>query len=324
MNAKSLIKNAVASPIGWPLVVRLLRAPGVTVLMYHRICASATPFEGCEVELFRKQMRWLKQNCRPIGPDEVKRCANDTTHGRPSVLVTFDDGYRDYFDNAYPILKELEIPAVVFLATSFMDNGGMIWTDEVTWAVTHATAGQFALPWAEETIFDFAVPHERERFRDQAKLYLKAVPDAERKGQLSRLIECLGISPEQLHIDRQMLSWDEVRASLDLTTYGGHSHTHPIMSQLDEASLEAEIKTCRDRIQEETGLAPKYFAYPNGRLQDFNDTTKQLLKRHGFELAFSTVLGSNDSSMDPLAIKRLHNGNSTGDLACLIAGIARA
>ena len=44
-----------------------------------------------------------------------------------------------------------------------------------------------------------------------------------------------------------MLTWDEVRATLDLTRYGGHSHTHPILSRLDRADAEREIRTCRDR-----------------------------------------------------------------------------
>ncbi len=324
MNIKRLIKSAVASSVGWPLASRVVRAPGVTVLMYHRVPSPGTPFDGCEVGLFREQMQWLKRHCQPIRPEQLLPQANAPRSGRPPVLVTFDDGYRDYFDNAYPILKALEIPAVVFLATSFMDNGGMIWTDEVTWAVAHAPAHQFRLPWAEDAVFDFSVPHERARFRDQAKLHLKGIPDAERQEKLSRLMARLGISGEQSRIDRQMLSWDEVRASLDLTTYGGHSHTHPIMSQLDDDALEIEVRTCRDRIQAETGQSPKYFAYPNGRLQDFNDATKRVLNRHGFELAFSTVLGSNGAAMDPMAIKRIHNGNSASDMACLIAGITRA
>jgi peptidoglycan/xylan/chitin deacetylase (PgdA/CDA1 family) len=324
MSIKRLVKAFIASGIGWPTTARLLRAPGVTVLMYHRVPLPNTLFDGCDVDLFREQMRWLKRHCRPIHPDELSRHAEAGAGTRPPVLVTFDDGYRDYFDNAYPILKEFEIPAVVFLATSFMDNGGMIWTDEVTWAVAQAPDGQFNLPWDASSRFDFAQSEQRNHFRDQAKLHLKGIPDAERKDQLARLFEILMVKADRSAIDRQMLSWNEVRASQDLTTYGGHSHTHPIMSQLDKQAMEWEIKTCRDRIEAETGRSPKYFAYPNGRQQDFNDTTKSLLKQHGFALAFSTVLGSNDHSMDPLAIKRIHNGDSARDMACLIAGIARA
>lgn len=322
MTIKRLFKSAIASPAGWPLAGRWLRAPGVTVLMYHRVVAPGTPFEGCEIDLFRDQMRWLKQRCRPIGPDRVLDEARSAASTRPPVLVTFDDGYRDYFDHAYPVLKELGIPAVVFLATSFMDEGGMIWTDEVTWAVAKAQAARYRLPWTDGPEFDFSLPPERNRYRDQAKVHLKGIPDGERREKLALLLDSLGATC-QSDADRQMLSWDEVRASLDVTTYGGHSHTHPILSQLDEATMEQEIATCRDRILAETGLAPKYFAYPNGRTQDFNETTQRLLARHGFDLAFATTLGSNDTSIDRWAIKRIHNGNSTADMACLIAGLAR-
>jgi peptidoglycan/xylan/chitin deacetylase (PgdA/CDA1 family) len=320
---KSLLKRAVASSFGWPIASRWLKAPGVTVLMYHRVTPPSSAFDGCPVDTFREQMQWLKHHCLPIGPDQLLQHTRESKQVRPPVVVTFDDGFRDYFDHAYPILKELDIPAVVFLATSFVDAGGMIWTDEVTWAIRNATSRPTRLPWSAETVFDFTSPHDRSHFEHMAKLHLKSVPNAERKEKLAQLFKALVIPPAQAQAERQMLNWDEVRATLGLTTFGGHSHTHPIMSQLDEVEADAEIRTCRERLLAETGQAPKYFAYPNGRRQDFNDTTKRLLKYHGFELAFSTIGGINDRNMDTMAIKRIHGGNGTPDMACLIAGISR-
>ncbi len=320
---KPLLKRAIASSLGWPLTSRWLKAPGVSVLMYHRVTPPSSAFDGCPVETFRAQMQWLKHYCLPIGPDELLQHTRELKQVRPPVLVTFDDGFRDYFDHAYPILKELNIPAVVFLATSFIDAGGMIWTDEVTWAIRNATSRPTRLPWSVETVFDFSSQRERGHFEYMAKLHLKSVPNAERKEKLAQLFKLLEASPPQTQIERQMLNWDEVRAAIGLTTFGGHSHTHPIMSQIDEVEADAEIRACRERILAETGQAPKYFAYPNGRQQDFNDTTRRILKQHGFELAFSTMGGLNDQGTDTMAIKRVHGGDSTPDMACLIAGISR-
>jgi peptidoglycan/xylan/chitin deacetylase (PgdA/CDA1 family) len=238
------------------------------------------------------------------------------------VLVTFDDGYRDYYDNAYPVLKELDIPAVVFVATSFMDNGGLLWTESLSWAIEEASERYAKLPWSDKRAFDLSSKNERKCLENAAKWHLKQVPDAQRQRDLGLLFDELGVSPGQANLDRQMMNWDEVRATLGLTLIGGHSHTHPIMSRLDERQMDLEIRVCRDRIASETGKAPKYFAYPNGRQQDFNDVTKHLLRLYGFELAFSTIEGINGRDIDEMAIKRQPTGAiNAGDFACLVGGL---
>jgi peptidoglycan/xylan/chitin deacetylase (PgdA/CDA1 family) len=111
------------------------------------------------------------------------------------------------------------------------------------------------------------------------------------------------------------MTWDEVRAAADFTCYGGHTHSHVIVSQLDSASLEQEIRTCRARILAETGTAPTTFAYPNGRAVDFNDAAKQLLRQHGFDTAFAAIEGLNDANTDWMEIRRIPGGESVADLA---------
>ena len=322
MTAKRLLKGAVASSAGWPLASLLFRERGVTVLMYHRVTRAGAPFEGLDIVLFREQMRWLRRQCTPIRPEEFLQHARKPGWKRPPVLVTFDDGFRDYYDNAFPVLEELGIPAVVFVATAFIDNGGLLWTESVTWAVTEAAGRRARLPWSDERTFDLSSPDERGRFLAAAKSHLKQVPDAQRRQDMEQLFDELGVSPGQARLERQMMNWDEVRATLGLTQIGGHSHTHPIMSQLDGQQMEMEIRTCRDRIASQIGSPPKYFAYPNGRQQDFNDMTKHLLRRHGFELAFSAIEGINGRNMDLMEIRRQPtDAINAGDFACLVGGI---
>lgn len=94
-----------------------------------------------------------------------------------------------------------------------------------------------------------------------------------------QLFNILGVDPNSSNIQRQMLTWDEVRATMKLTYFGGHTHTHPILSQLDSQSAEDEIRTCRDRIYQETGITPRYFAYPNGRAIDFSPRHSRYFKK---------------------------------------------
>ena len=121
-----------------------------------------------------------------------------------------------------------------------------------------------------------------------------------------------------------MLTWDEVRHASKLTTCGGHSHTHPIMSRLDADAADREIRTCKDRIAAETGRTPTTFAYPNGRPSDYTPETQQILKRHGFDLAFSTSEGIAGADSDWMAVKRLPTeAADIPDFAWVAAGLMR-
>ncbi len=319
--AKQIIKRSFASPLGWRLLGPILRTPGVIVLTYHRINGADRSLAGIAVEKFAAQMRWVRDNCDPIGPEAMVERVARPSRIRPAVLVTFDDGYRDYHDLAYPVLKELGIPALVFLATSFLDEGGMLWTDVVQWAALTAHRERVKLPWSSESV---ALPDAaaRDALGEKARAHLKTVPDADRRAAVKAFLAELGDPPER---GRQMLTWDEVRATLDLTRYGGHSHTHPILSRLDRADAEREIRTCRDRIAAETGRAPRYFAYPNGRPGDYTAETQDLLRQYGFTMAFATSEGIAGADTDWMAVKRLpSDGANLPDFVWLAAGLSRS
>ena len=102
---------------------------GIFVLMYHRVNDNLPASEWVmSPEKFREHMRYLKEYCDVIGMEELCAIfANQNgmlRHRRPQVVITIDDGYRDNFLNAYPILKEFKLPAIIFLAT------GLIGTNE--------------------------------------------------------------------------------------------------------------------------------------------------------------------------------------------------
>ena len=319
---KQAIKTVCAAPWIWRAGAAL-RGRGVAVLMYHRITRAGDPFPGTDVHAFRAQMRWLSRHCRPIAADDFEAALAAPARGRPPVLVTFDDGYRDYHDHAYPILQEFAVPALVFLATAYTDRGGMIWTDALAWAVRRTDRTEVRAPWDPATVHALGTPDERAAFVAAGKRVLKDAADADRLAWLAALYAALGVDPEDGSAGRQMLAWDEVRATLGLTRYGGHTHTHPILSRLAPEDQDREIRISRDRIADETGVTPRWFAYPNGRPEDFDAHTRALLDVNGFDLAFSTVGGLHRPGMDRLAIRRQPTAAaSLADFSWLVAGRA--
>jgi len=314
---KRSIKRTLASSWGWRAFGPLVRPAGVIVLMYHRIVDRDRSLDGLPLETFAAQMRWLRAHCEPIAPEAIVERARDGGRRRPAVLVTFDDGYRDYHDLAYPVLRELAIPALLFLATSFLDDGGMLWTDTVQWAALSTRRARVRLPWTDESI---ALPDRAARagLGERARAHLKRLPDDQRRAAMAALLDELGAPPAR---GREMLTWDEVRRTRDLTRFGGHTHTHPILSRLERAAAEREIRTCRDRIAAETGVAPTAFAYPNGRPEDYTAETQEILRALGFTAAYATSEGVAGPDTDWMAVRRLPAvSGDVADLAWIATG----
>ena len=311
---KRAVKTAVASRPGWRLA-RRRRRPGCVVLLYHRIGVDADPLPHLDVKAFAAQMAWLAKHCHVLSPEELEeRAVRDSGSGPPDVLVTFDDGYHNYFELAYPVLRSLRIRALNFLCTRYVDDPMLVeWWDKVYLAVRASRRIVADVDWLDARYTLDAAG--RARLLRAAKDFIKQRPNGERERLMASLLDALGVDDASLHAPRQTMTWDEVRAASDFTCFGGHTHSHAIVSQLDATQLDAEIGTCRDRLLAETGAAPEMFAYPNGGARDFTDEAKAALRRYGFRIAFSAIAGLNDRHTDWMEVRRIAGGESVEDLA---------
>ena len=205
-----------------------------------------------------------------------------------------------------------------FLCTRFVDDPTILgWWDRLYLAVRATSKPRTTLPWAPDTyeLNDAG----KKAFLVAAKDYVKRQPEFDKEATTRLILGALDIDAATLRAPRQTMSWDEVRDASALTSYGGHTHNHVIVSRLGAQPLDNEIRTCRERIETETGRAIKTFAYPNGRAIDFTEEAKVLLKRNGFQMAFTTIDGINGADTDWLAAHRIAGGSSVADLAWRLA-----
>lgn len=313
-------RAAVTSGAGWA-ARSLLRPPGAIVITYHRIGPTADGLPGLEVGHFREHMEWIRERCTPIAASELRSRADSPPRRRPAVLVTFDDGYRDYREAAYPILSALGIPALVFVTTAYIDEPTrLFWWEALALALQRTRVPRIEPRWQPGASWPLGTDAANQAFLRQAKRHLKSVAETEKEEAVRDVLGHLGVEPSQLAGERRMLTWDDVRATGDITEFGGHSHTHTILSRLDAWQLEAELRQCRDRLEAEIGRAPRFFAYPNGKAEDFDDSAKAALRRHGFETAFTTVEGTNGPATDWMAVRRFPGHGDASALAWELAG----
>lgn len=287
-----------AARLSWGVSTRL-RRPGCLVLSYHRVSTADDPFPHLDVSEFRRQLQWLGRHCDVIAPDALHRAAATASVARPPVLLTFDDGYRSYHDVVCPQLRAFGMPAVAFVISDYADRPRPLPWDRLYLAVSRARVPTVTLPWRPQRPISLDRPAYGGVI-PACQRHFGIVPAEERARLLETVIAAL--DPEPVTVDRQTMTWDELRAIRDVTTLGAHSHTHPPFSTLDDAEIDDELRLSVTRLAAETGVRPTMFAYPHG---DVAPRARAHLAAHGFDTAFSTTPGVNDGTTDWLAVGRV-------------------
>ncbi|MGA7704337.1 MAG: polysaccharide deacetylase family protein [Solirubrobacteraceae bacterium] len=306
---KPVIKGAMRRVPGWR---------GVLVLNYHRIGDhAAQPWDrtlwSASGEALDAQLEVLAREAEVIGPDEVESAMLGGQRGR-RVLLTFDDGYRDNYEVAYPLLRRHGLTATFFLATGFIDRPRVAWWDELAWMVRRARADALrADEWLPEELalseaasqktIATLVARYKSLPNDRAQTFLDHVATGTGSGR------CNGDEAETL-----WMTWEMAREMRDGgMSIGGHTVTHPVLSQLPRQAQEQEIAQCASRLARKLAEPMRWFAYPVGGPGTFTQDTQRILSEHGVQLAFSFYGGfAGFSRWNPMNVPRVHVGRDSG------------
>ncbi|MEA2699250.1 MAG: hypothetical protein QOI66_3521 [Myxococcales bacterium] len=266
---------------------------GLLVFNYHRIghadggdgddaLFSATP------EAFDAQVRSLAANCDVIGPDDLDGVLTGRRRGR-FVQITFDDGYRDNFTTALPVLRRHGVKATFFVTTSFLDGRGASWWDEIAWMVKTSVRPAIA---ANE-FFPQRLPLKGPAAVDSAIRFLLHVYKGLPRGAAPQFLDFLAQATGSGRLpaggaDATWMTWDMVRqVAAAGMAIGGHTVTHPILARLSLEQQEWEIGYCGARLEQELGRPMTLFSYPIGGRNSFDASTHDCLARQGVRYAFS-------------------------------------
>ena len=234
----------------------------------------------------------------------------DFLSGRPvdnrkaKCLLTFDDGWRDNYDNAYPVLKAMGIPALIFLTTGRLESQSPFWVERLRAACADAEILQRA-----RLVLRADVARDMRKISvEDVTEHLKRLP-AEQRNRLLRTI--LGNSSTPNASDA-MLDWLQVREmAANGIEFGGHTDTHPLLTYEDDDTIARELHTCKHKIERAIGRTVQAFAYPNG---DWDSRVREHVRRAGFACGFTTRRGWYVLEEDVGSIPRvlLHDSNLLG------------
>ncbi|HZH33312.1 MAG TPA: polysaccharide deacetylase family protein [Pyrinomonadaceae bacterium] len=280
--------------------LRWLNRRRVLILTYHRFAETETQGKVSSAQ-FRQHLQYLKANYNvlPLG-EIVQLLDNGKTLPRNAVALTIDDGYDDAYKIAFPLLKEYDLPATVFVITDFLDRKVWLWTDKARFLTSKT-----ALEKIETDDFSFTFNGAESRNMAAAKLNenLKRLPDEDKEAKLESLQNIFEINlPALPPAEFAAMSWQQAR-EMDKNGVAIESHTvtHPILTNVRDERLEFELKTSRRRVSENLGRETDLFCYPNG---GFDERAKQFVRKAGYRAAVTTEIGFNERETDLYALHR--------------------
>lgn len=265
------------------------------VLMYHRMLRSpreepvfVQPGMYVSTDTFRRQAAFLKEKFHVLPLAElVERIETGKSVGG-CCAITFDDGWRDNFTHAFPVLQEFQLPATVFLATGFIGTNRLFWPEELAFYLQQSEVR--SKPRQSQVVDRFlskvADDKNAEDFIENAILTLKSWSPGERE----EVLEHLRLACPAVPRVRPLMNWEETKEmqSSALISFGAHTSNHVILDQVSQEQAEEEIACSQQEIENRLGVRAEFFAYPNG---NFTSSLQAILKKHGFRGAVTTRKG---------------------------------
>lgn len=327
------IKAAALVGSGLASYARTRRAKETTILTFHGLCENVGDPGILDwslhlpVAVFRSICALLAAEYRVIPLAElVEARTNNKSLPDNSVIITFDDGYASNFELAYPILKEFELPATVFVTTGFLDGEDMMWFQRVDLALSRTQKEQINWKINDNKLrLQLGTREQRQESLVCLMAEMKELHDMDLLGEVDRLELALGVATPtlaDLPVPMRPLTWDMACDMIysGLIEIGGHTHTHPILSSCDSMAMRAEISTCRDRIRAETGDLPLSFAYPNGGADDYNRESMLMVREAGFKCACSMVNGRVNEHSALFQLPRYGSPESVWEAEATVSG----
>jgi peptidoglycan/xylan/chitin deacetylase (PgdA/CDA1 family) len=256
---------------------------------------------------FRTQLRYLRRFYHVLSLDEmVDRLHRGHTLPRGAVAITFDDGYRDNYTHAYPVLRAEGLPATFYVTTGCLDGGPPLWTAKLRFMVRKTREHDVRLPDPIGETVSIIDPADRQAVFTRLVIALKNVPSPHRRDLIERLAETFRVS-DFSPLGAIMMTWEELKEMAhDGMTIGAHTVSHPNLPNTDIAEATREIIGSRDAIRAALGIQVAHFSYPNGRgSAHVTEAVKAIVKDAGFVSAVTSVQGCVRTGADPWALRRV-------------------
>jgi peptidoglycan/xylan/chitin deacetylase (PgdA/CDA1 family) len=281
------------------------------ILTYHRFSRTGDA-DTTSAAAFARQLEYLTANYRIVSLTRlVEYLTNDVRLPRLAVIA-IDDGYRDAYEIAFPLLRQFNAPATLFMVTGFVDRKSWLWTDKLRFLAAQPQVNRLEATTKTCTL-QLALDCAASRLAAAKRVNsaLKVLPDDAKEETILRIAASIGLELPALPPDEYgPITWEQARemdaAGVEM---GSHTVTHPILTRVDDERLRAELCESRSRLEAMLNREIDLFCYPNG---DYDSRVRRTAQAAGYRCAVTIEEGLNGIGADLMALRRVHSENNFG------------
>ncbi len=315
METKLILKRSIKSAAAMARSGTPTRKPArntVNIIAYHRVVADIAKAESesfyglvVSAETFRRHCELLSSSFNVVSLETAAEVVKGKRRAhRPVAVLTFDDGYLDFYEEAFPILKQIGLPATVFLPTESIGKDVPLAHDRIFWllrlAARDASPAASALERAGVPA-EIIKPFRRTRYLPALTESLVHLPSGIRELAISELEGAVAGFKEYPR-EYKLLNWDQVREMAAAgISFGGHTSNHVVLPLENGDTAEDEIVASKRELEQQLGRRVTTFAYPNG---EHTPAIRRSVEKAGFRVGVTTERKLNRVGDDPLTLGR--------------------
>ncbi len=219
------------------------------------------------------------------------------------VTITFDDCYNSFNGPVFDKCIKDDIPYTIFLNNYPLDKHEFLLYDLLIYLATSTWRRTVVVPFLDDEVFLLDNNASLQYFVQTVFGKLQVEPFVVWKNVIQDMADNLDVDLEHKNLSDHFLSWDDVRNLHNAgVTIGGHTVTHPLLTTISEAECYDEINKNKQRLEEKLNCSIKYFAYPYGHKNSYNEQVIKIVETIGFQNAFT--LGRRKKITSPFTIGR--------------------
>ena len=272
--------------VGAILTLHHVRPPRPDRFQPNRILEVTPRFLGRVVELLRRS------HVDVVSLDEMHRRMTEGDFGRRFVCITFDDGYRDTLQHAYPILKDADMPFAVYVPTGFPDQLGELWWLALEAVIARNERIGLVIDGKNRTFDCRTVAEKRALYEELYWWVRRRQTETEMRAIVRDLAARYQVDIAAFCKDLCM-NWQEITALAadPLVTIGAHTVNHPMLAKLLDNAVRAEMDLSRSVIEAALGARPAHLSYPYGDPGSAGPREFAIAAELGFKTAVTTRPG---------------------------------
>jgi glycosyltransferase involved in cell wall biosynthesis/peptidoglycan/xylan/chitin deacetylase (PgdA/CDA1 family) len=302
---------------GAPLVDRAARwtcGGGGSIFMFHRVLPHGRecyePELVTSVDSFAPFLDWITENYRVLPLEEVAtRLGRPTDRNRPVCALTFDDGWLDNFQYAFPLIRQRQLPATIFLPVRFVGTDRRFWQELIWLCFKEMKDREFRSAVLEKVIRKFPWFPPAESFRSSyaaLKKFLMTRSSEEADEFARGVAEFSGL--DSCSLDRTFVNWEEVRImQASGISFGSHTLHHSLLTNAMPRAVLAELRNSFEELSLRLRADVSGFSYPWGAS---NAIIQEQVRESGYTFAVTTQAGLVNGDMNPWLLPRFAISNS--------------